>query len=102
MALSKPELGRRLSSTFIGCPALTAASTRQAATPVAPFQLAYTVLVLPARRSAPAGAVLGRPSHGAIVARYVRSGPGSSPSKSSFPERLYSEKYGSEPQPTKT
>src|SRR5271170_6794314 len=101
MALSKPDLPA--CATAVGAPEAPAPSTRQEASSVAPFQLAYTtVLPLLSVRAAPAGLVSGRPSHGASVARYVRLEPGSSPSNSSLPLRLYSAKYGSEPQPTNT
>ena len=50
-------------------PALAPASTRQETTSVAPFQLAYTVVLPSVRRAAPAGGVSGRPTHGSSVAR---------------------------------
>ncbi len=63
IGVSKPDFGRDERRTFIWPPAVAAPSTRQAVACVAPFQLAYTVVVEPVRSAAPAGLVSGSPTH---------------------------------------
>src|SRR5947209_29852 len=99
MAVSKPlERAVRTVRRWLG---LEPASTRQPATPVAPFQLAHTVVVPPRLAAAIAGSVAGVAFQRIRYARLWNELATKCPSNSSCPPGLNSLKCGSEPQPTK-
>ncbi len=71
--------------------------------PVAPFQLAYTVVLPCALRASPLGGVSGLPVQVSVNrARWLRSLPGKAALSSTRPAFWYSEKYGWDPHPTRT
>src|ERR1700729_2792050 len=80
------------------------AATRQAATFVAPFQLAYTngVPVVPVRPATAAGGWCGVPDQSSHSPRYEYVPSGSDTSNSGVPSAVNSLVYDATPQPTKT
>ena len=100
IAVSKPDLA--WVATTVIRPALGPARTLQDASSVAPFQLAYTV-VLPFARAGDAHGRGERQADPLLERRPVGEvGPGELAFEQQLAGAAYSEKYGSEPQPTNT